>query len=79
MNITTADHARIVRWIRHAGGEITRNRLRRYRPRRIAWEPVQKALDELILAGIVEEYRNELEPLERGCGKTTTRYRLRLS
>lgn len=77
MSLDSANHVRVLRWINNSGGEITRNRLRRYRPRRHEWAPIAVALEELIRAGIIECYRNELEPIERGCGPVTTRYKLR--
>jgi hypothetical protein len=73
------NHHRVIRWIRLAGGEISRSRLRRYRPTAIRWQPIESALLDLIQQGIVEVRRNELEPLERGHGPVATRYRLTLN
>jgi hypothetical protein len=76
METIEIDKHRVRLWIRKAGGEISRNKLRRYRPKRSSWEPVEQALYELIESGEVIEFRNELEPLERGCGYAATRYKL---
>jgi hypothetical protein len=76
MTPVEVNKARILRWIESEGGEISRNRLRRYRPRKSAWEPIEVALLELIESGRVRIVRNDLEPLERGCGRATTRYQI---
>jgi hypothetical protein len=70
------DQYRVIRWIRIAGGEITRHRLRRYRPTIKRWKPVEKALLDLIEIGLVEVYFNKFESMERGCGRPSIRYRL---
>lgn len=76
MQSIDVDKARLRRWLEIHGGEITRNRLRRYRPGRERWLPVEIALRELIAAGEIIEYRDELEPLKRGNGFAATRYKL---
>lgn len=68
------DCIRVLRWISIEGGEITRNRLRRYRPTRARWEPIELALSTLISAGCVEKRVNAMEPLVRGAGYPATRY-----
>jgi hypothetical protein len=70
------DKVRVRRWLTIHGGEISRHRLRRYRPQRSRWLPVEAALQELILDGEVIEYCNPLESIERGYGPPTIRYKL---